>query len=502
MEGIQSIRRATIRELWTDADSVFPTDPSQVRWWEVWLRRRDGDELRRFTAFVAAQGLRTSEHYLGFGDRTVVLLHATADQLAHAFHSLDDIAELRQPHDVASFLTELPASEQAEWVDELRQRLRPAADGAPVVCILDTGVQDAHPLGDGFPPIEWLSDLRLDKYHHKVVRSGMGTVFRYGNRFGYQPLREHLVRRLESFGIGAKSNQILMTQGANSAMDLVIRYFVPPGATVLVDDPGYYLLFGKLKLADAKIIGVPRLPDGPDLEALEQLIIQQKPRLYFTQSAGHNPTGTDLAAWKAFRVLKLAQEHNLMIVENDALADFKPLSATRLCALDQLERTIYIGSFSKSFSASLRVGFIACSVDLASELADLKTLISTNSSEYCERTVDVILKEGHYDKHMVRLHNRVTEATELAYKALKSLGATIFGNSSQSLYLWASLPGISDTHILAKDLQKKGILIAPGRLFCVDSDPACEWSRFNTGALADPLVFRALQVALADCIQK
>lgn len=359
-------------------------------------------------------------------------------------------------------------------------------------------VQDAHPLGDGFPPVEWLSDLRLDKYHHKVVRSGMGTVFRYGNRFGYQPLREHLVRRLESFGIGAKPDQILMTQGANSAMDLVIRYFVPPGATVLVDDPGYYLLFGKLKLADARIIGVPRLPDGPDLEALEQLIIQHKPRLFFTQSAGHNPTGSDLAAWKAFRVLKLAQEHDLLIVENDALADFKPLAAPRLCALDQLERTIYIGSFSKSFSASLRVGFIACSSDLASELADLKTLISANSSEYCERTVDVILKEGHYDKHMVRLRNRVAEATELAYQALTSLDATIFGNSNQSLYLWASLPGISDTQKLAQDLQKKGILIAPGRLFLVESEPACEWSRFNTGALADPVVFKALQAALSD----
>lgn len=363
-------------------------------------------------------------------------------------------------------------------------------------------VQDAHPLGDGFPPIEWLSDLRLDKYHHKVVRSGMGTVFRYGNRFGYQPLREHLVRRLESFGIGAKPNQILMTQGANSAMDLVIRYFVPPGATVLVDDPGYYLLFGKLKLADARIIGVPRLPDGPDLEALEQVIIQHKPRLFFTQSAGHNPTGSDLAAWKAFRVLKLAQEHDLMIVENDALADFKPLAASRLCALDQLERTIYIGSFSKSFSASLRVGFIACSPDLASELADLKTLISANSSEYCERTVDVILKEGHYDKHMVRLRNRVTEATELAYQALTSLGATIFGNPNQSLYLWASLPGISDTQKLAQDLQKKRILIAPGRLFLVDSEPACEWSRFNTGALADPVAFKALQAALSDNVRK
>lgn len=146
VEGIQAIRRATIRELWTDADDAYPADPSQARWWEVWLRKRDGNELGRFTAFATAHALRTSDHYLGFGDRTVVLLHATADQLAEAFRSLDDIAELRQPHDVASFLSELPASEQADWVDDLRRRLRPAPSGAPVVCILDTGVQDEHPL--------------------------------------------------------------------------------------------------------------------------------------------------------------------------------------------------------------------------------------------------------------------------------------------------------------------------------------------------------------------
>jgi DNA-binding transcriptional MocR family regulator len=249
-------------------------------------------------------------------------------------------------------------------------------------------------------------------------------------------------------------------------------------------------------LGSTRIIGVPRLADGPDLKALEQLIIKHKPRIFFTQSVGHNPTGSDLSAWKAFQVLKLAQEHDLLIVENDALADFKPLSGSRLSALDQLERTIYIGSFSKSFSASLRVGFIACSTDLASELADLKTLISANSSEYCERTVDVILKEGNYDKHMVRLKGRVTEATKSAHLALKSLGATVFGSPNQSLYLWASLPGVSDTHKLAQDLQHKKILIAPGRLFLVDSSTPCPWSRFNTGALADPNVFAALQIAL------
>jgi DNA-binding transcriptional MocR family regulator len=357
-------------------------------------------------------------------------------------------------------------------------------------------VPDALPVGDGFPPVEWLADVRLDKYHHKVVRSGLGSAFRYGNRFGYTPLRGHLVRRLADFGVGAEPRQILLTHGANDAMDLVIRYFVPPGATVLVDDPGYYLLYGKLKLAGARIIGVPRLPDGPDLVALEQLLAVHKPRLFFTQSVAHNPTGSDITPGKAYRVLQLAQEHDLLLVENDPLADFKPMAAARLSALDQLERTIYIGSFSKSFSASLRVGFIACNAGLASDLADLKALIYANTSEYCERMLDVILSEGRYQKHLVRLRARLGGATQQALQLLDQVGATVFARPEQSLYLWATLPGVADSKELARELLARQILLAPGRLFSVDSDAVSPWSRFNVGALADPAISKVLLAAL------
>ena len=146
VDGIQAIRRATIRELWTDSEQDFPSITTERRWWEMWLRKRDGHELERLTAFADQHELRTSEHYLGFGDRTVVLLEASADQIAEAFLSLDDIAELRAPQEVATFLGELPPVEQAEWVDDVRRRLRVAPDDAPVVCILDRGVQDSHPL--------------------------------------------------------------------------------------------------------------------------------------------------------------------------------------------------------------------------------------------------------------------------------------------------------------------------------------------------------------------
>lgn len=146
VEGIQSIRSATIRELWTDRRSLFPSDDSRRCWWEVWLRKRDGEGLNRFTTYADEHGFATSPHYLGFGDRTVVLLHASADELAQMFNSMDDIAELRRPHDVASVLTQMPAIEQSTWADDLLSRLRAADPAAPVVCVIDTGVQHGHPL--------------------------------------------------------------------------------------------------------------------------------------------------------------------------------------------------------------------------------------------------------------------------------------------------------------------------------------------------------------------
>ncbi|PZP92041.1 MAG: GntR family transcriptional regulator [Variovorax paradoxus] len=351
-------------------------------------------------------------------------------------------------------------------------------------------------VGDGFPPIEWLAGARLDRHHHKVARGGLGTLFRYGNRFGYEPLRQRLVRRLADFGIAAGTRQTVLTHGANEAMDIIVRYFVPPGAVVLADDPGYYPLFGKLHLAGARTVGVPRTPDGPDPQALEQLLLRHRPRVFFTQSLAHNPTGSDLAPAVAQRVLALARQHNLLIVENDPLADFKPPQSTRLAALDGLERTLYVGSFSKSLSAALRVGFIACSADLASDLADLKALVHVSSSEYCERTVETLLGERQYLAHLAHLRRRVTEATLRAQELLQGLGAELFAQTPASLFLWARLPGAPDALALAQAMLERQVMMAPGRIFSVDPEAVSPWSRFNVGAVLDPRFAPALRAVL------
>ncbi|MDR6584064.1 PLP-dependent aminotransferase family protein [Herbaspirillum sp. BH-1] len=342
-------------------------------------------------------------------------------------------------------------------------------------------------LGDGFPPVEWLHDVRLDKFHQKVVRTGMGALFGYGSRFGYLPLRQHLVQKLAQHGIDAGTGQIVLTHGANQALDIVIRNFVRPGDRVLVDEPGYYMLYGKLKLSGARIVGIPRLPDGPDVDALErELKLPGKPPLFFTQSLAHNPTASDTSPHKAHKILQLADRYDALIVENDAFADFKPATAPRIATLDQLRRTLYIGSFSKSVSAALRVGFIACHRDLASDLADIKMLVHMSSSEYCERTLDVILSDGHFSRHTARLRDRLTQATEAACHQLQQLGAQLFCAPQQSMYLWARFPAFPDARQLAQGLMARHIVLAPGSIFHVDPEQDVPWSRFNVGLLSDP----------------
>lgn len=145
IDRIASIRAASIEALWTDPLEHFPSSDLPT-WWEVWLRRRDGQELRRFRAFAAGFDLRIGPHSLGFGDRTVVLVRATVEQLAAAVDVLDDLAELRQPQAHPQFLAESDPVEQQQWVTDLAGRVQPADLDAPAVCVVDTGIYRDHPL--------------------------------------------------------------------------------------------------------------------------------------------------------------------------------------------------------------------------------------------------------------------------------------------------------------------------------------------------------------------
>ena len=144
LDRIASIRRASLQDLWTDA-SDFPAG-GEVIWWEVWLRRLEGEEIAHLRRFAEHKQITLGDHRLVFDDRVVVLVRASAEQLEAALDMLGDLAELRRASECAAFFEDLRPLEQAPWVDDLVRRTTPPGPDAPAVCLLDTGVNRGHPL--------------------------------------------------------------------------------------------------------------------------------------------------------------------------------------------------------------------------------------------------------------------------------------------------------------------------------------------------------------------
>jgi hypothetical protein len=145
VDRIAALRKATLRALWTDASEAYPSDVEAI-WWEVWLRRHDGNEMQRLLEFAEQAGLDVGERRLGFDDRIVVLVRGTTNQLSASLDVLNDLAEVRKAKESSTFFVDVSPEEQANWLEDLKRRVAPAAGDAPAVCILDTGVTRAHPL--------------------------------------------------------------------------------------------------------------------------------------------------------------------------------------------------------------------------------------------------------------------------------------------------------------------------------------------------------------------
>jgi DNA-binding transcriptional MocR family regulator len=191
--------------------------------------------------------------------------------------------------------------------------------------------------GGPWLPNSWLDEAGIRQSLNVLARKNGAYLLEYGHPFGYLPLREHLALMLGAIGVNAGPGQILLTQGTSQALGLVIRYLLKPGDAALVDDPGYYNMFGNLRMQGVEMLAVPRNRDGPDTAILEELAAAHRPKVYFTQSVMHNPTGTDMSPHVAFKVLQAAERHNFTVVEDDIFCDLQVKTTPRLATLDQLE---------------------------------------------------------------------------------------------------------------------------------------------------------------------
>ncbi len=359
---------------------------------------------------------------------------------------------------------------------------------------LDAGDSLLKP-GCGWLPASWMPEEDIRRALRRLARDDHSCLTDYSTPQGLPELRQLLSRRLADRAIEAPPNQILLTESGTQAIDLLCRFLLEPGDCVLLDDPCYFNFHAMLRAHRVKVVSVPYTPGGPDLDAFEEALKEHSPRLYITNSALHNPTGATLSPLVAHRVLKLAEQHDLLIIEDDIFADFEHEPAARLAAFDGLDRVIHIGSFSKTLSAGIRCGFIAAREDWVEELVDLRVATSFGGGSFSAEVVLAVLKDGAYRKHTSHLRVRLAEAMEKVSGRLRPLGLVPWIEPKAGMFLWCQLPQGLDAADVARHALAQNVVLAPGNAFSL-TQAASGFLRFNVAQSLEPAIFPLLEEAM------
>ncbi|WP_295809484.1 PLP-dependent aminotransferase family protein [uncultured Nitratireductor sp.] len=345
--------------------------------------------------------------------------------------------------------------------------------------------------GCGWLPASWMPDGAMRRALRRLSRAAPETLADYGPPLGSQSLRARLARRMAAHGIEVAPAQVMLTDSGTQAIDLLCRFLLKPGDTVLVDDPCYFNFHALLRAHQVKIVGVPYTPGGPDIERFSEALTQHGPRLYITNSALQNPTGAVLSPSVAHRILMLAEQFDLTIVEDDIFADFEVEPAPRLAAFDGLSRVVYIGSFSKSLSASVRCGFVAAPPDWIEGLTDLRIATCFGGPALAAELIVELLGDGSYRKHMEAVRQRLSRSREAVGARLEKLGIVPWIEPKAGMFLWCRLPEGRDAAALARRALERGVVLAPGNAFSL-SGSARSFLRFNVAQSEDEHIFSVL----------
>ncbi len=291
---------------------------------------------------------------------------------------------------------------------------------------------------------------------------------------GYQPhglpaLRERLASVYSRSGVPTTPDQILVTSGAQQALELITHGCLQPGDSVVTEAPTYRGALEAFGLANCRIRSVPCDDHGMDVDRAADLVTDRAPRLIYVQSCVHNPTGSVLADTRRRRLARLAEQHEVIVVDDTALAGTRidGREETPLAGLTRSERLLTIGSMSKLFWSGLRLGWIRGSAQVVARLAQMKGITDLGTSLVSQLIA-------------VHLLDHVDAAEETRRRELEAGLEVLTGLLGQHLpewtwrtprggaSLWVRVPTDSVTNF-AHFAVRFGVAILPGAAFSPDA---------------------------------
>ena len=278
-------------------------------------------------------------------------------------------------------------------------------------------------------------------------------------------------------GVWASADELIITVGAQHALYLVADLLMREGTRVAIEDPGY---------PDARNIFSSRTSQLAPLQVDgDGLPVDERLRAFdyvYTTPSHQCPTGVTMPLPRREALLRLAEESDLVIIEDDFESEnrFEGNPTPALKSLDRGDRVIYIGSLSKSLAPGLRIGYVVAGPELIPELRALRRLMLRHPSAFIQRAFALFLSLGHHDAQLRRLALARRERCAIMLDAIARHApqcqvVPVKGGGS----CWVRLPDGISAATLAERAAERGVLIEPGDVFFLAKRPPCGYIRLG-----------------------
>lgn len=336
----------------------------------------------------------------------------------------------------------------------------------------------------GFPDSAMFDVHGITEAVNKALIDEPGAALQYGATEGYQPLREQLVAFMQSKGAQVAADQLIVTTGSQQALDLLGKCLVDPDSKAIVEGPTFLATIQCFRLYGAELISAPIDGEGVQVDELERLITEHKPKFVYLIPTFGNPSGAMLSLERRKRVLELAVKYQTLIIEDDPYGDLyfdapPPPSLLALSAQVPGSRDwlVHCGSLSKVLSPGLRVGWMVAPPELLAKATMCKQFSDAHTSTFAQATAAQYLAGGHMPGTLARVREVYGARAKTMGDALRNdLGAAIdFVQPQGGLFVWARLTGaggkIKDGNEFAKRAIAEGVAFVPGAPFyCANPD--------------------------------
>lgn len=307
---------------------------------------------------------------------------------------------------------------------------------------------------------------------NKAIDIYKSNLFIYEQNFEPSNLKETLKLHLEREGIYTSSEDIIITNGAQQGISLVLQaVFHNNNRKLLVEVPSYNLVLKLAKYLGIEMLGIERKNNGYDFKKMEEILKNEDIAAFYIIPRHHNPTGYSLTEVEKKKIVELCNKYNILIIEDDYLSELVDKKTSMPIYYYDISRcTVYVKSFSKTFMPGIRIGAIILPKYLVNEIAKFKYLSDLNTSKIPQVALDLFIKSGMYEKHIKKVRKSYENKLRKASEIFKSLSPQelIWHVPENGIFIWLVLPEYVKASTLEKELKAKDIIIDSDNKFFLD----------------------------------